>query len=64
MAREQSGFTLLMDALILVMVQDMPVKHLAEIIKEHDMRIWRIIHLYVEEGRTREDFFEDIIDRY
>jgi transposase len=55
-AREQSGFTLLMDALILVMVQDMPVKRVAEIIEEHDTRIWRIIHHYVEEGRIREDF--------
>lgn len=55
-AREQSGFTLLMDALILLMVQDMPVKRVAEIIDEHDTRIWRIIHHYVAEGRTRDDF--------
>jgi len=55
-AREQSVFTLLTDAFILVMVQDMPVKRVAEIIEEHDTRIWRIIHHYVEEGRIREDF--------
>lgn len=57
-AREQSGFTLLMDALILIMVEDMPVLRVAEIIDEHDTRIWRVIHHYIEEARKREDFSE------
>lgn len=55
-ARERSGFTLLMDALILVMVEDMPVLKVSEIIDEHDTKIWRLIHHYVEEARGREDF--------
>lgn len=54
-ARERSGFTLLMDALILIMAEDMPILKVAEIIDEHDTRIWRVIHNYVEEARKRED---------
>jgi transposase len=55
-AREQSGFTLLMDALILIMAEDMPVLKVSEILDEHDTRIWRVIHHYVEEARKRENF--------
>jgi len=47
-----------MDALILIMVEDMPVLRVAEIIDEHDTRIWRVIHHYIEEARKREDFSE------
>lgn len=59
-AREKSGFTLLMDALILIMAEDMPILKVAEIIDEHDTRVWRVIHSYVEEARGREDFSEII----
>ena len=49
-----------MDALILIMAEDMPILKVAEIIDEHDTRIWRVIHYYVEEARGREDFSEII----
>jgi len=55
-ARENSGFTLLMDAMILIMAENMPVAKVGEMINEHDTRIWRVIHHYVEEARTNEDF--------
>lgn len=55
-ARKQSGFTLLMDAMILIMAEDMPVLKVAEIIDEYDTRIWRVILYYIEEAREREVF--------
>jgi transposase len=55
-ARPGSGFTLLFEALILMMAKQMPVKALARIVKEHDTRIWRILEHYVSEARGREDF--------
>jgi transposase len=57
-ARKSSGFTLLMDSFILVMAQHMPVKTLADLIDEHDTRIWRVLDHYVQEARSNEDFSE------
>lgn len=54
-ARKQSGFTLLMDTLIMIMSQSMPISKVAEMIEEHDTRIWRVVEHYVEEARSRED---------
>jgi len=55
-ARKKSGFTLLMDSMIVLMAQKMPVSHIAELLEEHDTRIWRVIEHYVKEARKREDF--------
>jgi len=55
-ARKQSGFTLLMDGLIILMAQKMPVSHIADLLEEHDTRIWRVIEHYVDEARDHEDF--------
>jgi transposase len=38
-ARKSSGFTLLMDSLIVLLAQHMPVKTVADLIGEHDTRI-------------------------
>jgi len=38
-ARKSSGFTLLMDALIMVLSQNMPISEVAENIDEHDTRV-------------------------
>ena len=46
-ARRSTGFTLLMDALILLLAQNMPVSAVAEIIGEHDTRIWRVLSYYI-----------------
>ncbi len=54
-ARKSSGFTLLMDALIVLMSQKMTVSSIAEIIDEHDTRIWRVIGFYVEQARSQEN---------
>ena len=55
-AREQSGFTLLMDALIVILARKMTITAIAEHIDEHDTRIWRVVEHYVEEARSEQDF--------
>ena len=55
-ARSGSGFTLLFEALILTLVQDLPVKALARLIGEHDTRIWRVLRHYIDEARGREEY--------
>ncbi len=55
-ARPGSGFTLLFEALVLALAKEMPVKAVADLIGEHDTRIWRILRHYVDEARAAEDF--------
>jgi len=54
-ARERSGFTLLFEALVMALVREMPVAPLAELIGETDMRVWRIVHHYVDEAVDAQD---------
>ena len=49
-ARPRSGFTLLFEALVMAMVREMPVATLAGLVGESDMRIWRIVHHYVDQA--------------
>jgi transposase len=55
-ARAGSGFTLLFEAIVLALVKEMPVNAVARLLNEHDTRLWRIVHHYVEEARERADF--------
>lgn len=57
-ARPDSGFSLFFEALIMMLVGDMPVKAIAEMLGEHDSRIWRVIRHYVREARKHEDYFD------
>ena len=57
-ARPGSGFTLLFEALLMAMVTAMPVNAVARLIGEHDTRIWRVIHHYVDEARETMDAAE------
>jgi len=57
-ARKNSGFTLLFEAWIMELVKHMPVAAVACIVDEHDNRLWRIVHHYVEKARKLEDFSE------
>ena len=58
-ARPGAGFTLLMEAFILVLVQGgMTAAQAARLVDEHDTRLWRVLTHYVEEARQREDFSE------
>jgi len=54
-AREGSGFTLLFEALVMAMMTTMPVAAVARLVGEHDTRLWRVLHHYVEEARSRAD---------
>jgi transposase len=54
-AREASGFTLLFEALVMTMMTTMPVAAVGRLVGEHDTRLWRVLHHYVEEARSRLD---------
>jgi len=54
-SRSGSGFTLLFEAMILTLAKAMPVKTIGEFVNEHDTRLWRIIHHYVDLGLERAD---------
>jgi transposase len=54
-ARERSGFTLLFEALVMAMVKEMPVAPVAGLIGETDMRVWRVVHHYVDEAVEAQD---------
>ena len=50
-ARSDSGFTLLFEAMIMVLAKNMPVKTIASFVNEHDTRLWRVLHHYVDDAR-------------
>jgi len=54
-ARPDSGFTLLFEAMVMTMVAAMPVAAVARLVGEHDTKLWRIIHHYVDQARARVD---------
>ena len=51
-AREFSGFTLLMDEMIVTMAQSMQISEIASKIDEQDTRIWRVVDHYTNEARS------------
>jgi transposase len=51
-ARADSGFTLLFEALLMSLLSAMPVNAVARLVDEHDTRLWRVIHHYVERARA------------
>jgi len=55
-ARPGSGFTLLFEALIMALVKEMTVAAAAKLVGEHDTRLWRIVHHYIDEARKGADF--------
>ena len=55
-SRPGSGFTLLFEAFMIELCKAMPVNTLANLIGEHDTRVWRVIKHYVGETRKKEDF--------
>jgi len=55
-ARPGSGFTLLMEALLVTLCKAMPIRQVARLLGVSDMRIWRTLDHYVEGARAQEDF--------
>jgi transposase len=49
-ARPGSGFTLLFEALAMTLVIHMPVAAAARMLGEHDTKLWRVVHHYVEQA--------------
>jgi transposase len=54
-ARSGSGFTLLFEALVMTLARQMPILAVAEVFGEHDTRLWRVVHHYVDGARARAD---------
>lgn len=57
-ARERSGFTLLFEAMIMSLADEMPVRTIAEMVGVHDTKIWRIIEHYVNKDIENLDLSE------
>jgi len=55
-AREGSGFTLLMEALVMLLSAQMPVDGMSDLLGETDTRLWRVLIHYVEQAQARRDW--------
>jgi transposase len=53
---QNSGFTLLFEALVLQLCKAMPVNQVGALINEYDDKIWRMLDKYIEKARGFEDF--------
>lgn len=54
-SRPGSGFTLLFEAMVMILSREMTVKAISRMLGEHDTRIWRILNHHVEEARQEVD---------
>lgn len=55
-ARPDSGFTLLMEALMVLLARTaMAVNEVARLVGEYSQRLWRVLHHYVDQARERLD---------
>jgi hypothetical protein len=45
----------LFEALVMALVAEMPVAAVGELVGEHDTRIWRIVHHYVDRALAGQD---------
>lgn len=54
-ARSDSGFTLLFEALVVLLAKSMPVLAVARFVDEHDTLVWRIVTYYVDSARAKAD---------
>jgi transposase len=55
-AREGSGFTLLMEALVMFLSAEMLVEGMADLLHETDTRLWRVLIYYVQQAQARRDW--------
>jgi transposase len=55
-ARPGSGFTLMMEAMILLLCQEMTVSAAASYLGENDTRLWRVLDHYVMEAHQKMDW--------
>ena len=52
-AREGSGFTLLFEALAMLLCREMPMAAVSNTLGEHDTRLWRVAAHYVEAAHAK-----------
>ncbi len=57
-ARKGSGFTLMFEAFAMILMKESPVSKVAEILKETDHRLWRVLIHYVNEAHAKRDWSE------
>lgn len=55
-ARAGSGFTLMMEAMIVLMCQQMPVAEAARMLGVHDTQLWRVLTYHVELAQAGRDW--------
>ena len=63
-ARAGSGFTLLFEALVMAMIPAMPVNATAKQVGEHDTRLWRVVHYYVDHALANTDTKDVTLGRF
>jgi transposase len=57
-ASGESGFTLLFEAMIMVLAAEMPVSDVAQMVGEVDTRLWRLIRRLVDKAHAEKDWSE------
>nr|WP_245719654.1 helix-turn-helix domain-containing protein [Paenibacillus tianmuensis] len=55
MNKPKHYFTLHFDALIIALAKDMPMNAVSRFVGEHDTRLWRILHHYVDNAIAAQD---------
>jgi transposase len=55
-ARAGSGFTLMMEAMIVLLCQQMPVAEVARMLGVHDTQLWRVLTYHVERAQAGRDW--------
>jgi transposase len=55
-ARPESGFTLMFEAFVMALAREMPVSAVADLMTEHDTRLWRVVRHYVARAHGRQDW--------
>lgn len=55
-AREGSGFTLLFEAVVMLLAAQMPVEAVARMVGEQDTRLWRLIEHHVGKAHAQADW--------
>ena len=55
-ARPESGFTLMFEAFVMALAKEMPVSAVAQLVAEHDTRLWRVVRHYVGQAHGQQDW--------
>lgn len=55
-SRQSSGFTWFFEAEVMELMKEMPVAAVARKVGEHDTRLWRVFHYYVDRAMNQMDF--------